>query len=92
MSLKITGQKIQKNRFRLICLKATFVFIPFKWSMSPKGKLKGKRHLLADEVLDRVVERQVIVIQTSDNDSWNSVISYSIYYIGGRVWLQWYQN
>ena len=60
--------------------------------MSLQGKLKGKRHLLADEVLDRVVERQVIVIQTSDNDSWNSVISYSIYYIGGRVWLQWYQN
>ena len=60
--------------------------------MSLQGKLKGKRHLLADEVLDRVVERQVIVIQTSDNDSWNFVISYNIYYIGGRVWLEWYQN
>ena len=60
--------------------------------MSPQGKLKGKRHPLADEVLDRVEERQVIVIRISDKDSWDIEISLKIYYFGGRVWLQWCQN
>ena len=42
VALKITGQKIQENRFRFICLKATFVFVPFQMVDVAQRKVKRK--------------------------------------------------